>query len=81
MSTLSTVLLVVFIILSIAAVGLTLLLRYKGSGISGMFGSGASTVVSSSTIAERNIRKAYIFTVVLWAAVAIAEAVVVAHIY
>lgn len=61
-----TVLHVLLVITSLLLVLNILIRQPKGGGVSDMFGGGLSTVVGSSGIAERNLNRIAIITIIIW---------------
>lgn len=59
---------VVLVVTSLALIGLILLHKGKGGGLSDMFGGGISTSVGGSSVAEKNLDRITIVVAVLWLA-------------
>lgn len=55
------------LLLSLVLIGLILLHRGQGGGISDMFGGGVSGAVQGSAVAERNLNRLTVAAVVLFA--------------
>ena len=71
MEVLTTVLWVLLVLLSILMVGLVLVHRGRGGGITDMFGGGIASGIQSSAVGERNLTR------ITWAVAAIWGMVVV----
>lgn len=61
----------VHLFLALLLIGLVLLHRGQGGGISDMFGGGISGAVQGSAIAERNLTRLTVMSVLLFAATSI----------
>ncbi|MDO5721110.1 MAG: preprotein translocase subunit SecG [Actinomycetaceae bacterium] len=72
MSVLMIVLKVLLVLTSIFLVLTILMHKGKGGGLSDMFGGGLSSSASSSGVAERNLQRITIGTLVLWTVVIVA---------
>ncbi len=59
---------VVLVVTSLALIGLILLHKGKGGGLSDMFGGGISTSVGGSSVAEKNLDRITIVVAILWLA-------------
>ena len=59
---------IMLIITSMLLVGLILLHKGKGGGLSDMFGGGVSSSVGGSSVAERNLDRITIALALIWAA-------------
>lgn len=59
---------VLLIITSLLLIGLILLHKGKGGGLSDMFGGGISTNLGGSSIAERNLDRITVVLALVWAA-------------
>ena len=59
---------VVLVVTSLLLIGLILLHKGKGGGLSDMFGGGISTSVGGSSVAEKNLDRITIVVAVLWLA-------------
>ena len=59
---------VVLVVTSLALIGLILLHKGKGGGLSDMFGGGISTSVGGSSVAEKNFDRITIVVAILWLA-------------
>lgn len=57
----------VHLLLCLVLIGLVLLHRGQGGGISDMFGGGVSGAVQGSAVAERNLNRLTVIAVVLFA--------------
>ena len=71
MEVLTTVLWVLLVLLSILMVGLVLVHRGRGGGITDMFGGGIASGIQSSAVGERNLTR------ITWAVAAIWGMVIV----
>ena len=71
MEVLTTILWVLLVLLSILIVGLVLVHRGRGGGITDMFGGGIASGIQSSAVGERNLTR------ITWAVAAIWGMVVV----
>lgn len=71
MEVLTTILWVLLVLLSILLVGLVLVHRGRGGGITDMFGGGIASGIQSSAVGERNLTR------ITWAVAAIWGMVVV----
>lgn len=63
---------IVLILASLALVLLILLHRGSGGGLSSMFGGGASSNLSGSSVAEKNLDRITILTGLVWIACIVA---------
>lgn len=61
----------VHLLLCLVLIGLVLLHRGQGGGISDMFGGGVSGAVQGSAVAERNLNRLTVIAVVLFATTSI----------
>lgn len=59
---------IVLVITSLLLIGLILLHKGKGGGLSDMFGGGISTNLGGSSIAERNLDRITVVLALVWAA-------------
>ncbi len=59
---------ILLIVTSLLLIGLVLLHKGKGGGLSDMFGGGISTSLGGSSIAEKNLDRITVVLAVLWAA-------------
>ena len=71
------VLQVVLVVTSLALIGLILLHKGKGGGLSDMFGGGISSNLGGSSVAEKNLDRITIIIAVLWAAAIIGLGLIV----
>ena len=71
MEVLTTILWVLLVLLSILMVGLVLVHRGRGGGITDMFGGGIASGIQSSAVGERNLTR------ITWAVAAIWGMVIV----
>ncbi len=62
------VLQVVLVATSLILIGLILLHKGKGGGLSDMFGGGISSNLGGSSVAEKNLDRITIIVAILWAA-------------
>ncbi|MFN8126759.1 MAG: preprotein translocase subunit SecG [Candidatus Nanopelagicales bacterium] len=62
------VLQIVLVITSLLLIGLILLHKGKGGGLSDMFGGGISSSVGGSSVAEKNLDRITIIIAILWIA-------------
>ncbi len=62
------VLQVVLVVTSLMLIGLILLHKGKGGGLSDMFGGGISTSVGGSSVAEKNLDRITVIIAVVWLA-------------
>lgn len=68
---------ITLIITSLLLIGLILLHKGKGGGLSDMFGGGISTSLGGSSVAEKNLDRITVVLAVLWAASIIALGLIV----
>jgi preprotein translocase subunit SecG len=59
---------IVLVITSLLLIGLILLHKGKGGGLSDMFGGGISTNLGGSSIAERNLDRITVVLALVWSA-------------
>jgi preprotein translocase subunit SecG len=59
---------VVLVLTSLILIGLILLHKGKGGGMSDMFGGGISSNLGGSSVAEKNLDRITVVVAVLWAA-------------
>lgn len=59
---------IVLAVTSLLLIGLILLHKGKGGGLSDMFGGGISTSLGGSSVAEKNLDRITIVLALLWAA-------------
>lgn len=59
---------IILIIVSLLLIGLILLHKGKGGGLSDMFGGGISTNLGGSSIAERNLDRITVVLALIWVA-------------
>lgn len=71
------VLQVVLVATSLMLIGLILLHKGKGGGLSDMFGGGISSNLGGSSVAEKNLDRITIVIAVLWAAAIIGLGLIV----
>ncbi|WP_125105896.1 MULTISPECIES: preprotein translocase subunit SecG [Gulosibacter] len=67
MDILLVILQVVLAITSVLLILFILLHRGKGGGLSDMFGGGVTTSAQSSGVAEKNLNRLTVWTMVIWA--------------
>jgi preprotein translocase subunit SecG len=72
---LTAAILVVHVLVSVAIIVLILLHSGRGGGVSDMFGGGVSSAAAGSTVVERNLDRATIALVVIWAFTTMALAI------
>jgi preprotein translocase subunit SecG len=63
---------ILLIITSLLLIGLILLHKGKGGGLSDMFGGGISTSLGGSSVAEKNLDRITIVLALVWAACIVA---------
>jgi preprotein translocase subunit SecG len=68
---------ITLIITSLLLIGLILLHKGKGGGLSDMFGGGISTNLGGSSVAEKNLDRITIVLAVVWAASIVALGLIV----
>ena len=68
---------ILLIITSLLLIGLVLLHKGKGGGLSDMFGGGISTSLGGSSVAEKNLDRITIVLAVVWAACIVALGLIV----
>lgn len=66
MEVLSTILWVLLGLLSIALIGLVLIHRGRGGGITDVFGGGIASGIQSSAVGERNLSRITWAVVIVW---------------
>lgn len=66
MSLIQTILSVVTLLTGVALVGLVLMHKGRGGGISDMFGGGMSSSLGGSSVAERNLTRLTVGVAVIW---------------
>lgn len=66
MDTLQLVLKIAIVVLSLLMVGLVLLHRGKGGGLSSLFGGGVQSSLSGSSVVEKNLDRVTIFVGIVW---------------
>jgi preprotein translocase subunit SecG len=59
---------VILVVTSLTLIGLILLHKGKGGGLSDMFGGGISSNLGGSSVAEKNLDRITIVVAILWAA-------------
>ena len=68
---------ILLIVTSLLLIGLVLLHKGKGGGLSDMFGGGISTSLGGSSVAEKNLDRITIVLAVVWAACIVALGLIV----
>jgi preprotein translocase subunit SecG len=68
---------ILLIITSLLLIGLILLHKGKGGGLSDMFGGGISTNLGGSSVAEKNLDRITIVLALVWAACIVALGLIV----
>lgn len=68
---------IVLMVTSLLLIGLVLLHKGKGGGLSDMFGGGISTNLGGSSIAERNLDRITVILALVWAACIVALGILV----
>jgi preprotein translocase subunit SecG len=68
---------ILLIITSLLLIGLILLHKGKGGGLSDMFGGGISTSLGGSSVAEKNLDRITIVLALVWAACIVALGLIV----
>ena len=68
---------ILLIITSLLLIGLVLLHKGKGGGLSDMFGGGISTSLGGSSVAEKNLDRITVVLAVVWAACIVALGLIV----
>lgn len=68
---------IMLVITSLLLIGLVLLHKGKGGGLSDMFGGGISTSLGGSSVAEKNLDRITIVLALLWAACIVALGLIV----
>ena len=71
MEVLTTILWVLLVLLSILIVGLVLVHRGRGGGITDMFGGGIASGIQSSAVGERNLTRITWIVAAIWGMVII----------
>jgi preprotein translocase subunit SecG len=68
---------ITLIITSLLLIGLILLHKGKGGGLSDMFGGGISTSLGGSSVAEKNLDRITIVLALVWAASIVALGLII----
>lgn len=68
---------ILLIITSLLLIGLILLHKGKGGGLSDMFGGGISTSLGGSSVAEKNLDRITIVLALVWSACIVALGLIV----
>ena len=63
-----TVLQIILVLTSLILIGLVLLHKGKGGGLSDMFGGGISSNLGGSSVAEKNLDRITVVTGLIWTA-------------
>jgi len=71
------VLQIILIVTSLALIGLVLLHKGKGGGLSDMFGGGISSSLGGSSIAERNLDRLTVIVGLVWFAAIIGVGLII----
>jgi preprotein translocase subunit SecG len=70
-------LIIILIVTSLALIGLVLLHKGKGGGLSDMFGGGISSSLGGSSIAERNLDRITVIIGLIWFAAIVGVGLVI----
>ncbi|MDT0203642.1 preprotein translocase subunit SecG [Nocardioides sp. AE5] len=70
---------IILVITSTLLIGLVLLHKGRGGGLSDMFGGGVSSSLGGSSVAERNLDRLTVGIGVIWAATIVALSLLMAY--